>query len=89
MPLKFLGLRLLKPGAVGFGVELERLLSVLQALFRIARTVVMGTEIHVRGSELAVPLFIQCDGLLVARDRARIIAQRLLGEPERVQRFNV
>ena len=89
VPLKLVGLRFLKPRAVGFRVQFQRLLSVLQALFRIARTVVIGTEIHVRRCELAVPLFIQCDRFLVARDRARIIAQRLLREPERVQRFHI
>ena len=55
-PQPLLGLRLLEPGAVGLGIELERLTRVLERLVRIARAVVVGAQVHVGGGEAALPL---------------------------------
>ena len=84
-----LRLRLLEPGGVGLGVELECLARVVERLVRIARAVVVGAQAHVGGDEAALPLPVERDGLLVPRDRARVVAQRLEREAEGVQRLEV
>src|SRR3954467_4270972 len=84
-----LGSRFLKPGGIGFVVACQRFLRIIQGFFGISGAVVVGAQVHMSGDKFSLTLLVEGDCLLVALNRIRIVAQRFLRKPQRIDSLNV
>src|SRR3982751_628657 len=79
----------LEPRRIGLGIEFQRFTGIIERLSGITGAVVIRAEVGVRGCEFSMPLLIQRNRLLVARNRSRVLAESFLSEPKRIHGLEV
>jgi hypothetical protein len=74
MPLPLLCTRFLKPCGIGFGIEFQRFLRILESFRRLPSAIVVSAQVYMSAYELSVTLIVKGNSFLISLKRCGIIA---------------